>query len=298
MDTPPVDDQAGMSALVRSIRRDPEHFAERAMLLATARLAEPSWDWAGDIEDRAAAEATLLQESIRVARVDGAISGTPFLIALVPAYVAVLWQQARMTMRIAALHGRDPRGPAMAAELLALRGVHPSDEAAAAALAALEEAPAAREGRRPLRTWIELARRVLTLAGFLDPPQRRDRGTVRRAASAVIGGMIWVGTWVFPLTFMVLMSWTCESATRKLAARATERYAAAPVGGTMARTAERSRRRAVRAALMVLGVAVPLALVVAAVYAGSHGRGVLWLSGIATIAGLALVCGQAWMARR
>jgi hypothetical protein len=50
----------------------------------------------------------------------------------------------------------------------------------------------------------------------------------RRIASAVIGGAIWVGTWVFPLTFIVLMPWSCESATRRLAARASEFYEIAP----------------------------------------------------------------------
>jgi hypothetical protein len=198
------------------------------MTLATSRLATPSWDWAAQVEDRVTAEAALRRASIRIARIDGAISGTPFLVALVPAYVAVLWQQARMTMRLAALHGRDPREPAMAPELLALRGVHPTPEAAAEALAALDREPPAREGRRPLRTWIVLARRVLVLAGFLDPPTKEKRGLPWRIAMAALGGAIWVGTWVFPLTFMVLMAWSCDSATRKLATRATVFYAPAP----------------------------------------------------------------------
>ena len=42
------------------------------------------------------------------ARVDGAISGTPSLIALVPGYLTYLYQEMRMTLRTAALYGLDP----------------------------------------------------------------------------------------------------------------------------------------------------------------------------------------------
>lgn len=290
-----MDDPAGIAPLLRSIRSDPEHFAERAMLLATSRLAGPSSDWAAAVEDPAGAEAQLLGDSVRIARVNGAVSGTPFLLALVPAYVAVLWQQARMTMRIAALHGRDPRDPAMAAELLALRGVYPSTASASAGLAALECEPPGRDGRRPVRTWYALARRVLILAGFLEPPEPgRRTGGLRRIASGVAGGLIWIGTWVFPVTFMVLMSWSCERATRKLAARATEFYASAPhtpVSG-------RPRQTVARMALMFLGVTLPLGLLAAAVYAGEHGARILWLSGAASITGLALAIGLAVAGRR
>ncbi len=45
----------------------------------------------------------------RAARIDGAVAGTPFLIALVPGYLAFLWQEGRMERRIAALYGHDPR---------------------------------------------------------------------------------------------------------------------------------------------------------------------------------------------
>ena len=69
--------------------------------------------------------------------VQGAISGTPFLIALIPAYVAVLWKQARLLMRIAALHGRDPGTRQMAAEILALRRIYNSVDQARAAPDAL-----------------------------------------------------------------------------------------------------------------------------------------------------------------
>ena len=51
----------------------------------------------------------LRTQSAQVARIDGAITGTPFLIALVPGYLGYLWQEGRMVLRTAALYGRDPR---------------------------------------------------------------------------------------------------------------------------------------------------------------------------------------------
>jgi hypothetical protein len=63
--------------------------------------------------------------------------GHPFLIALIPAYVAVLCERARLLMRIAALHGRDPGPRQMAAEILALRRIYSSVDRARATLDAL-----------------------------------------------------------------------------------------------------------------------------------------------------------------
>ena len=67
----------------------------------------------------------LRTQSARVARVDGAMAGTPFFLALVPGYVAYLLQEGRMGLRTAALYGRDPSALRTTAEMLSLRGVHP-----------------------------------------------------------------------------------------------------------------------------------------------------------------------------
>jgi hypothetical protein len=55
--------------------------------------------------------------------------------------MSVLWEQARMVMRIAALNNRDPREPAFAAELLALRGLYDTPDAAQNGLAMVGRAP-------------------------------------------------------------------------------------------------------------------------------------------------------------
>ena len=95
-------------------------------------------------------------QTAQVARIDGAVSGTPFLIALVPGYLAYLWQEAVMERRIAAVYGSDPREVETCARTLMLRGVDPTIEAARKALqevaeTALPDKPAR---RRPLRTWV------------------------------------------------------------------------------------------------------------------------------------------------
>src|SRR5947199_7987944 len=104
---------SGSRELVQIVYRDPEHVAERLTLYAGRSLGEQSREWAESArEARPGAEIAEIAEelriqSARIARIDGAVSGTPFLIALVPGYMNYLWQEARMSLRIAALYGRD-----------------------------------------------------------------------------------------------------------------------------------------------------------------------------------------------
>ena len=280
------------------------------MLVATSRLAEPAWEWAErqrreqpEVPPAVTANRVRL-DSLRISRVDGAVSGTPFLIALVPAYCAVLWQQVRMTLRIAAISGRDPRAPEVAAELLALRGVHATPDIAAASLRELESVDQRPlRSRRPLVTWVELGRRVLVVAGFIAGGDSRPPWW-KRTLMWILAGAIWVFTWIFPVSFMALMSLSCEGSTRSLADMAIEFYK--PPGGDQSPDAlthapltrrERAVARA-RGALMVLGILVPLGLIVAAVTIKQDLGRVIVLSLVATISGLALVVGLALVGRR
>jgi hypothetical protein len=103
----------GSRELVRVVYRDPEHVSERLTLYAVDRIADESREWAQSARrkrpDTPPAEIAeeLRVKSAKIARIDGAISGTPFFIALVPGYVSYLWQEMRMTMRTAALYDRD-----------------------------------------------------------------------------------------------------------------------------------------------------------------------------------------------
>jgi hypothetical protein len=131
---------SGSRDLWRVVYRAPEHLAERLTLYTADRLGDPSRERAHSA--RSARPDTLRQKiaeelrthSAHVARIDGAISGTAFFFALGPGYLTHLSQEMRMTLRTAALYGRDPGGLRTSAEMLALRGVHPDVETAEAAL--------------------------------------------------------------------------------------------------------------------------------------------------------------------
>jgi len=60
--------------------------------------------------------------------------GTPFLAAVGPAFIAVLWHQAQMVLRIAALVGHDPTKRGRASEILLLQRALVSLDSADAAL--------------------------------------------------------------------------------------------------------------------------------------------------------------------
>ncbi len=315
-------DASAPRELLRILRRHPRQLPERLMLLAVAQLGEPTRAWAeafraraaaGDTDAAAAAHdidaaiaarcARLLHDTALASRVDGAVAGTPFFIALVPAYVAFLWTQAQMVLRIAALQGHDPSDPAIAAELLALRGVHPSVEAASAALATLDDEPSPRVGgwRERIVAWVQLVRRILVLAAFASPgaPDEEKPPRRRQIVFGLLGLVIWLGTYVFPVTFMVVLAWGCESSTRQLGPVALAYYGVgvlddegAGAGGRLARARAhlalvRSPRRLVWAISIGLSFAVPLGLIAIAV--SNHLHHGPWVTFVAPIAGLSLV---------
>jgi hypothetical protein len=296
---------SGTRGLVRLVYRDPDHVAERLTLYAAGALGPQSREWAERVQrerpgtPRAHIAEELRRQSAGVARVDGAVAGTPFFIALVPGYVAYLWQEARMTLRIAALYGRDPTDMHTAAEALVLRGVHPTMEDAERSLRdvrarPLPEAPAT---RRPLRTWYDSVYRLLVFGGFLEAPGNgaAHRSRLRTVAGAVLATLIWATTWVFPVTFMIAMSWGCESHARTLGRRALAFYdgdaASAQAAAALAAARHdrgRDRRRAIRSIGLGLSIAIPIVFVAYA----NHVRntvGINWLGAIGALVALSLV---------
>ena len=184
--------------LWRVVYRDPEHVAERLTLYTADRLGDPSREWAESVRrarpDTATAKIAdeLRTQSAHVARIDGAISGTPFFVALVPGYLTYLFQEMRMTLRTAALYGRDPRDLRTSAEMLALRGVHPDVETAQVALNSVRDHETLDRAaqRRSWRTWVHSIYLLLIFGGFMSPVGRRrgqryawqGQGGVRGAA--------------------------------------------------------------------------------------------------------------------
>jgi hypothetical protein len=308
---------AGSRELVRIVYRDPEHVPERLTLYTVARLADPSLEWArlvrsvrGDTP-RAEIVEELRIQTAQIARIDGAISGTPFLIALVPGYLTYLYQEMRMTLRTAALYGRDPRELGTAGEMLALRGVHPTVEQAEAALLAVQDKPMPDRPtkRRSLRTWVHSGYLLLVLGGFMSPsaaePLKRpvlDR--IRAVLSFLLAGAIWVMTWVVPFTFMIMMAWGCETHARQLGRRALVFYdgEAASVDAAIALAARRrdrghDKRAILRAVALFLSVAIPLGFIALV----NHYRstvGFNWVVALGSLVALSLAIATAVISSR
>jgi hypothetical protein len=270
------------------------------VLFAVDRLGEQSWQFAqrarqADPGLTAAQSSEAVHKlALGVTRIDGAISGSPFLIAFVPAYVAMLWEQARMALRMAALYGRDTRDREVAAELLWLRGGHGTVDAARAAIAVADEGGREHpQGRRGLRGWVALGRRLLVIAGFLPPPDpaKPKPPLWRRALGLVIAGALYAVTWIFPVTFMLAMAFSCVNSTNDLASRVSAHYG----GGASADSLPSSGApvalgtRVLRALALVLSIGIPLAAL--AVSAHSHPAGIEWYYVAAALLGVSLVIG-------
>ena len=110
--------------------------------------------------------------------------------------------------------------------MLALRGVHPTVDAARSALLAVRDKPLPEKptARRPWRTWVRSIYLLLIYGGFLSAPDDKRKEAAHPWVKTAIGGLfgltIWVITWVFPLSFMIALSWGCDSNARSLGRRA------------------------------------------------------------------------------
>src|SRR3954468_9745469 len=141
-------------ALVRIVLRDPHHVPERLTIFAVDRQADAARTWAerarvaAPDSSPAALAGDQRGRTVGAPRIDGAIAGTPFFIALVPAYVGFLWQEARLHLRVAALFGHDPADPPVAADFLVLRGVRANAQQAVAELEATRATPLPPPGAR------------------------------------------------------------------------------------------------------------------------------------------------------
>ena len=304
-------------ALVRLALYDPGHLPERLTIYSVDKHADGARSWA-QLAREAAPDTPVAvladaqrRRTVSTARVDGAVAGTPFLIALVPAYIAFLRQEVRFHLRVAALYGKDPADPEVAADFLVLRGVHKDSEKALTELDLVRANPLPPQRKHtPLKSWYQAVLSVLILAGFISAPEENGptRVTVGkkvlRAVRFVVLAGIWVLTWVVPVTFMIVMSWTCESDARRFGQRVMTLYAddRADIGVAMARADRRTGgSRAVtvaRGALVVLSVALPLALIASTVLAGSGPLGVHLPQAVGALAALALVVGVSVVAIR
>jgi hypothetical protein len=297
-------------ALVRLLVRDPQHIPERLTVYAVDRRAEGARVWAERVREadpdasRSALVEVQRRRTVSTARIDGAIAGTPFFIALVPAYLAFLQQEVRFHLRVAALYGHDPTDPHVAADFLVLRGVHQNREQALAELDVVRATPVPPKGdRTPLKSWYAAVVSILILAGFLSAPDEEEHGPltrwekVVRAIRFIVAALIWALTGVVPITFMILMAWGCENDARRFGQRVATYYADPGEDAAVAiASADRSAggNRAVsfaRGALVVASVAIPLALIASTLVGGSGPLGITVPEELAALLALALVIG-------
>jgi hypothetical protein len=293
--------------LARVAYRDPEHVAERLTLYGAQHLGESSLEWAQRVDEarpdtpRAVIADELRTQTAQLARIDGAIAGTPFLIALVPGYLTYLWEEGRMVLNTAALYGRDPRDVETSAEVLVLRGVHPSVDVARAALEKVGDGspPEKPAKRRSLRTWVRSGYSLLIFGGFLSAPSdARDEAAHPRLKATLgfaLGAGIWLTTWVLPVTFMIAMAWACETHARQLGRRALLFYdgdadsAQAAIAAAKKREDRGHRKRAVlRVTLLALSVAVPIGFIAYADHI-RQSTGINGLGALAALIALSLV---------
>ena len=295
---------AGWRRLATIAYRDPEHVAARLTLFGSERLGPPSIEWAAALRaERPDVPLPVLAEEQRiqtaqVARIDGAVSGTPFLLALVPGYLAYLWQEGVMERRIAALYGHDPSDLETSANILVLRGAHPTMEEARDALLEVRDVPlpGKPEHRRPLRVWVRSVYAMLIFGGFVSAPSpEEDHGSPWRMKAIVgflIGGAIWAITWILPVSFMIAMAWGCESHARSLGHRTMTFYggetAIAEAGAAEADGPGRTRRDALRAGLLVLSIAIPIGFIAYADHV-RQSTGINWLGALGALVAVSVV---------
>src|SRR3954454_23733575 len=157
--------------LLRVALYDPAHIPERLTIYSVDKQAESAQAWAKRVRESdpqtpvAVLADAQRRRTVGTARVDGAVAGTPFFIALVPAYIAFLRQEVRLQLRVAALYGDDPSDPRVAADFLVLRGVHNDTEKALAELDLVRANPLPPDRTRtPLKSWYQAVVSILILA--------------------------------------------------------------------------------------------------------------------------------------
>jgi hypothetical protein len=150
--------------------------------------------------------------------------------------------------------------------------------------------------------------------GFMSPPKDKsaeageedepERSRLRGWIGIAVGTLIWLSTWVFPITFMVAMAWGCESHTRTLGRRVMAFYdgeATSPEGAIAAADRREDRghdkRQILRTIVLFLSVAVPIAFVAYADHV-RQSTGVNWIVALGVLVALSLVLATTVVATR
>ena len=223
---------SGSRELTAIVRRDPEHVPERLALFAVHRLGEPSRLWARealtDGADPGVVATKLRRQLGRVARIDGAISGRPFFLALGPGYLGYLREEAMMVLRAAALYGHDPRArspPKCSRCVASIQTVGGGVRDRARQRDPLPDKPksAAAGSILGAQRHNGAGIRLLPIA-TVPPGHNRPHAKLLAAVGLMLGVAVWLFTWVFPVTFMVVMAWSCERDGRHMGRKVRDSY--------------------------------------------------------------------------
>ena len=216
-----------MGRLLADLRQDPGHAPEigllytfwvlRSRLVAnSAALQAAGADPAGKPSSPA-----VPRSSIAKSRLDGAMTGTSFLIATPIGLLSIWLNQVTLVLGIAASAGLDPADPLRIAEFLVVSGLYDSVDEAARVLSSIPS-PRDTVTKRPLGTAIAgLAAQVPALLG-LGLRRVRSMGLREAITLAVMG----VGC-VVPVVGIPVFALSSGRETRNLGLEAIEFYGAA-----------------------------------------------------------------------
>jgi hypothetical protein len=272
----------------RALRRDPGHAAELAVLYALPQLSPHVVRWRskqtsgrGDRPDQTARR--VLRRSVHVARRGGAITGSSFYVAMLPAMAMIYCEQMAVVLRIAAIYGRDPDDPARAPEILVLQGRYPTVAAAALALRQAGTKPARQAQSEGSEGFGSALRQIPSMIGL----QARRIKSLMDAIILIVE----VAAFIFPVISIPVWMYANARATRRLGQAAIRYYRQDPatepstVDVVLFAPPTRQRRR------QFIACAVPLAAAFGALAAllpiGRWGHHLQWV-GLA-LAELALV---------
>ena len=143
---------------------------------------------------------------------------------------------------------------------------------------------------------------------FLSPPSRRDinrpHAKLLAAVGLMLGVAVWLFTWVFPVTFMVVMAWSCERDGRHMGRKVRDSYGGEAATTEAANAAARllydeghNWRNLVHASAFALSIALPIAFVAVAIRVRNT-RGVNGFTAAGALVALSLVIAITMVANR
>ena len=216
-----------MGRLIADLRQDPRHALEIGLLytfrILRPRLESNSATLAGSRAEPGSGQPGLevSKRSISRARLDGAMTGTSFLLATPLGLLSIWLNQVTLVLGIAASAGLDPADPLRAAEFLVISGLYDSVDDAVRVLSTV---PLPRGAARRQGLPAALAGLAAQVPALLGLGVRRVRSMgVGEAVTLVAMG---VGC-VFPVVGIPVFACSSGRETRSLGRKAVHFYATA-----------------------------------------------------------------------